>query len=249
MIYFSYNKYINSLFYSKKSFFTIDTLVYLIKMETHIATIGHSKDPIMLGIRAFSIDKLVLLYTKNEDSISNSKEICEQMNEMKIICERILIDPFDFNDIVLKILKISENNIKDAIYVNITGGTKIMASSAMLAGYILGLNVYYFLDDRLDVNKKKPIKELLVELPVPKISFRDLDQIQKKIISLISEYGGTLERVNSVVHEKFQIPKQNVSYHIKQLHGKDLIELEIHGRNKIARLTNTGNLYAQMISK
>ena len=218
-------------------------------MEVHIATLGYTKEPVLLGIRAYTIDKIILLFTNNQESINNSEEICTYVQQSKIKCEKLLIDPFDLDDIVLKMLKISEQHPKDNLHINITGGTKIMASSALLAGYILGIKVYYFLDDRLEENQSKEVQELLVELPIPKTNYKEIDETQKRIMINMLDKGGRVERINSEMHDELKLSKQTISYHLKQMKNKELIEIEIQGRNKIAKLTNSGKLFARMLKE
>ncbi|MBD3193186.1 MAG: ArsR family transcriptional regulator [Candidatus Heimdallarchaeota archaeon] len=218
-------------------------------MEVHIATIGYSKEPVLFSIRTYSVDKLFLLHTTNKESMRNTNEIIAQVKEYGIFCDSKKIDPFNLEEIVLTIMKICNENRNDKVSINITGGTKIMASAALLTGFILGLKVYYFLDDRLEENKGKSINELLVELPIPQVSFKDLESTQREIIVFLLKNNGSLNRANFEIYEGLNLSKQNTSYHLKQLANKGLIELELDGRTKKASLTNSGLLFARILSR
>ena len=218
-------------------------------MEIHIATVGLTKEPILQGIRAYPVDKLILLHSNDDESEENSKNIREELKPLGITCELIEVNAYALEDVILNILHIQKSNPKDNLHINLTGGTKVMAASALLAGYILGLNVYYLLDGTIERNKGKDIKELTLELPIPKTSLKELEEIQSKIISFIAQEGGKLEKANTALNEKLKISKQNASYHLKQLENKELITIESTGRNKDVTLTNTGKLFARMLSK
>ena len=218
-------------------------------MEIHIATVGHTKEPILQGIRAYPVDKLILLHSDDDKSEENTKNIREELKPLGITCELIVVNAYALEDVILHILEIKKNYPNDHLSINLTGGTKVMSASALLAGYILGLNVYYLLDSNLDRNEGKDIKELTLELPIPKTSLNELEDTQSQIISFISKENGFIEKANSEIHEKLKIGKQNISYHLKQLEKKELIYIEDVGRSKNVGLTNTGKLFAKIILK
>jgi len=218
-------------------------------MEIHIATVGLSKEPILQGIRAYPVDKLVLLHSDDDESEENSQNIKDELKPLGISCELIVVNAFALEDVILNILEIQKKYPNDHISINLTGGTKVMSASALLAGYILGLNVHYILNSNHERNKNKNIKELTLELPIPKTSLKELEETQSQIISFISKENGFIERANSAIHEELKIAKQNISYHLKQLAKKELIQIENVGRSKNVRLTNTGKLFAKIILK
>ncbi|MBD3192321.1 MAG: helix-turn-helix domain-containing protein [Candidatus Heimdallarchaeota archaeon] len=218
-------------------------------MEIHIATVGLTKEPIFHGVNSYPVDKLVLLHSNDDKSELNAKEISDTLEKMEIECEIKEVDAFDFENVIIKVMEIHKQFLSENISINITGGTKIMASAALLSGYILGLNVYYIQDGSLNKNTGKSIKDLTIELPVPKINIQDLEETQRDILSYIFKENSTLEKANTELYEALKISKQNASYHLKKLAEKELITLTIDGRNKIARLTNTGRLFARIFTK
>ncbi|MHA1877981.1 MAG: HFX_2341 family transcriptional regulator domain-containing protein [Promethearchaeota archaeon] len=218
-------------------------------MEVHIATVGLTKEPIFLGVNVYPVDKLILLCSNDDGSRKNSSEIAKVVEEMEIKCEIHEVDAFDLESVVITIMDLHKQHKKDNISINLTGGTKVMASAALLAGYILGVNVYYIQDGNIPRNKGKGVKELTIELPVPKTSIHELEETQRKILSYIYHENGLIERANSALNEALQISKQNISYHLKQLAQKELIVISIDGRNKTVKLTNTGRLFARIFSK
>ena len=218
-------------------------------MEVHIATVGLTKEPIFHGVNTYPVDKLILLHSNDDKSKENSLEIAKVVKEMKIICEIQEVDAFDLENVMITIMDLHKKYVQDNLSINLTGGTKVMASAALLAGYILGVRVYYIQDGSIEKNKGKGIKELTIELPVPKTNITDLEETQRNMLAYIYQEKGYLERANTAIHEALKISKQNASYHLKQLVEKELISLTIDGRNKIVKLTNTGKLFARIFSK
>ena len=218
-------------------------------MEVHIATVGLTKEPIFHGVNTYPVDKLILLHSNDDKSKENSLEIAKVVKEMKIICEIQEVDAFDLENVMITIMDLHKKHVQDNLSINLTGGTKVMASAALLAGYILGVRVYYIQDGSIEKNKGKGIRELTIELPVPKTNITDLEETQRNMLAYIYQEKGYLERANTAIHEALKISKQNASYHLKQLVEKELISLTIDGRNKIVKLTNTGKLFARIFSK
>lgn len=218
-------------------------------MEVHISTVGLTKEPIFHGMNAYPVDKLILLHSNDDKSKENSHEIAKVAEKMEIICEVQEVDAFDLENVLITIMDFHKKHKQDNLSINLTGGTKVMASAALLSGYILGVRIYYILDGSIEKNQGKGIKELTIELPVPKTNIDDLEETQRNILSYVYQENGLLERANTAIHEALKITKQNASYHLKQLNDKELISLTIDGRNKIVKLTNTGKLFARMFSK
>ena len=218
-------------------------------MEVHIATVGLTKEPIFHGVNTYPVDKLILLHSNDDKSKDNSLEITRVVEEMKIVCEIQEVDAFDLENVMITIMDLHKEYVNDNLSINLTGGTKVMASAALLAGYILGVRVYYIQDGSIEKNKGKGISDLTIELPVPKTNINDLEDTQRNILAYIYQENSYLERANTAIHEALTISKQNASYHLTKLKEKELIILTIDGRNKIAKLTNTGKLFARIFSK
>ena len=217
-------------------------------MEVHIATVGRSKEPILLGVRAFAVDKLILLHSDDKETRNHSQEICKELDALQISCEKREVNAYSLDDVVYVISEIQDKHRSDIISINLTGGTKVMSAAALLAGFILGVDVYYLLNEREERHRGKTIKELTLELPVPKTNFKELEDTQRAILIYISNRGGSLKRANTELQEALGSTKQNISYHLKQLNKKELIAIEIEGRTKNVELTRTGKLFAKVLS-
>lgn len=73
------------------------------------------------------------------------------------------VNPFDMNDIIEKIVKVAEQEKDSLIYINITGGTNLMAGAACSASFFIGAKAYYVLDEN-KLPKNSTIEQQIIEL-------------------------------------------------------------------------------------
>jgi DNA-binding MarR family transcriptional regulator len=211
-------------------------------MNVHVALVGNKVEPILTGIRLYSaIDKLYLLHS--QETKDKAQEIKIKLDAFGI--KRIVfrtIDPFSMNSTVNAMTEIAKEESSNNIFVNITGGTNLMAGAACAASYFIGAQPYYVLDQTKLPNRRS--KDLLVEIPVPKIPYHNaLEQTQLKILQLIDNKGD--KAFNKVIREEINMSPQAFSYNVKQLVKKNLIVMttdEFNTRSKKLRLTDAGKL-------
>ena len=212
-------------------------------MNIHICLVGLTMGPILDGLDLYgAIDKIYLLHSlETKKTAAKIKTLVNKVSEKEIILQKI--QPFHMEDIVNTILEIHKNESKNKIFVNITGGTRIMSGAACSASFFIGAQAYYVLDKEKNPSQSKA--NTLVELPIPKIPFYEtLDPIQKKILHILNseeKYGV------SFLREKLKISPQSLSYHLRILKKRNLIETmddESDTRRHILQLKNAGKLMA-----
>jgi DNA-binding transcriptional ArsR family regulator len=210
----------------------------------HIATVGETPEPIIEGVRHHSVDLQVLLHSRETKSVA--VEIRRRIKSLigRDICELKEIDPFDMRDIMTAIVSYRKRMPAEVLHINITGGTNIMASAALIAGFVVGARVYYI---RKDPNPKIPLADRIIELPVPRVSLESLDENHRRILKLIHNRGTEFAPANSVIATELGMSRQLVSYHLRRLERAGLLHLTLEGRNKIASLTPEGDLYAEIV--
>ncbi len=210
----------------------------------HISTVGKSPEPIIDGFRTHTVDHQVLLFSKETASVARKiKEQIEGLSGNKM-CELVEVDAFNMTDIVGKILNQWGQFKGTEFYVNITGGTNIMASSALVACFIIGGHAYYMKESK---EEQRSLADSIVRIPVPKVSVDSLNNTQRKILKRIMEVGGKLTKANLTLSEQLAEAPQLVSYHLTELKRKELIHLESAGREKTVTLTDAGRFYAQIV--
>lgn len=205
----------------------------------HIATVGKSIGPIIEGIRAYPIDELYLLY--NEGSHKEALEIRKSAEDWKLKCNMVEVKLFDIEDIFVKILLIQRRNINSKIFINVTGGTKIMSNAAFIAGYLIGANIYYIREAQED----ESLQDCVIELPVPKIQMEDIDENQKRILSHLLNNDGRISTGTTELSKTLLLTPQLVSYHLNRLENANLIKNEKKGRISIISLTGAGRFAAK----
>ena len=214
------------------------------KNNMHISTVGKSMEPVINGFRAHSVDRQVLLHSSGTADVARKiKERIEALVDRKI-CELREVDPFDMNGIVGTILEVKNQFADSDISVNITGGTNIMASSALLACSMIGGHAYYVKENKTEPNLS--LKELVIDIPMPRVSINEIGDKQKKIIKFLSTRKGRVDSA-SIIAESVGGSPQIIGYHLAELREKKLINIIPEGRRKIIILTNSGSLFANMI--
>jgi CRISPR locus-related DNA-binding protein len=230
-------------------------------MVIHIALIGYTKEPVLKGIQYYGkVSRLYLLHSPNQENFKFqevAEDVKNRVSALGFIDVRLKkIDPFDMNSIVNAIIEIADREKGEPIYINITGGTNLMAGAATAASFIVGAKAYYVLDTRKPP-EKKPSGDV-IELPIPSIPFvKTMQTTQLTILRKIAELGG---RVNNVhLREKLQMTPQKLSYHIRELERKGFVttkrgwKFEAYKASKVdtrmlaIELTNAGRLVVSWI--
>ncbi len=103
-----------------------------------IATVGMSIEPILEGFQHHNADLVVLLHSP--ETRDEADEISGRVRSFlgRAICETREIDPFDLKSVVAAIVSCRRKYRNWAIDLNVTGGTNIMASAAVVAGFAPG---------------------------------------------------------------------------------------------------------------
>jgi CRISPR locus-related DNA-binding protein len=212
-------------------------------MNVHIILVGDTKDPLIATFNLYgSIDKVYLLHTEKSKPVA--KEI-EQ--EIKPLAIRAIyyrkVEQYDMNSIVNAITDIAKNEFDNSLFINITGGTKLMSGAATAASFFVGAQAYYVITPN-GLPPDSPIMNRLVELPVPNIPYHNsLTGTQLDILRLVSKRNGKVS--NKMIKEMLGLSAQTLSYHIRQLDKKKLVTLyedENDSRMKYLLITNSGKL-------
>ncbi len=194
-------------------------------MNVHIALMGKAKEPVLKGFQYYGMDKLYLLHSIDSDECPfgqvarDVKKALEGVGLSEIFLTQI--NPFDMQTVINSIIEIADKEKQADIYVNITGGTNLMAGAACSASFFIGAKAYYVLD-RNKLPTKATLKDQIIELPIPKIPlFKQLQENQRKILQTLLEHNGSLG--NTSLRVELGLSPQKLSYHLKELESKGLI--------------------------
>lgn len=233
-------------------------------MSIHIALIGKTKEPVLFGFQQYSkISKMYLLHSpdspdfKFEELALSVKESLRNIGFRGVI--PIKIDAFNMNSVINEIVRIAKKEHSNPIYVNITGGTNLMAAAACVGAFIIGATAYYILDTRK--NSSSDTENILVELPIPSIPI--LGSLQETQIRILKKIHSHEDKISNVkLRNEIGITPQKLSYHIKELERKGLLvsskgweykttiqdKILTKKNNRIStiKLTNAGQLLANI---
>lgn len=212
--------------------------------NVYVATVGRSVQPAKDGFRIAAMDSAYLLHsvdTRNE-AIQVQEHIKRSFGHSVFLVQ---INAFDLYDVVANISRLAKENENSRIHINMTGGTNIMASGALLAGIIIRAEIFYLKEDL--GSDKMPLEDRIIRMPSPKVSLYDLDRRQREIIALLARNNGTISGMQKVISNYFDISGQVTSYHVKRLESFELVVVRTEGRTKTVTLTETGRLFSQLI--
>jgi CRISPR locus-related DNA-binding protein len=210
-------------------------------MSIHIAPHGRVTEHIKRGLQGHdSVDQVYLLPSaKFADTAVDLSEDLEAFGYDVDIHE---VDAFELRSVVDTIVSIARDHVGDEIYVNITGGTNLMAGAATSSAFFIGAKPYYILERQDD----EPLDELVISLPAPKqpLTF-DLSDAQRAVLEQVGHWDerGKTDIIGREIGDALGISAQKVSYHVGKLEEKGLIETHPQGRRKEISVTDVGKLY------
>ncbi len=227
------------------------------KRIVYIATVGSSIEPVQKGILYASPDIAYLLFgaspkLKERNPELVARKVKENIKPLGLTkCHLREIDAFSLESVMTEVIKIWQKHMKDRIIANMTGGTNIMASACLLAGFTASADVIYVKE--VQEGEDIPLREQVIVLPTPRIPLTSLTDEQQEILRLLlneTEAGTTLlARANSRIADHMKVTPQTISHHLKRMEQKALIRREKEGRHLNVELTPSGLLFARMLEK
>lgn len=213
-------------------------------MSLHIVPHGETTAHIKRGLQAYgSTDHVILLTSKKFQSVGNN--LAEELTEFGYTVEVDLVDAFDLRDVVDTVVSVARKNPDQEIYVNITGGTNLMAGAATASAFFIGATPYYVLEPQTG---EESVDDLVKKLPLPTqpLNF-EIEGLQLNVLRTLDRWDKNGRRgvILREIGEELGESSQKISYHITQLEQKGLVETEIEGRTKHVYVTDVGRLYLQ----
>lgn len=213
-------------------------------MSLHIVPHGQTTVHIKRGLQAFgSADKVHLLTSEKFRSVGN--ELAEELTQFGYAVEVDLIDAFDLRDIVDTVVSIARENPDQDTYINMTGGTNLMAGAATASAFFIGATPYYVLEPQTG---EESVDDLVMKLPSPTqpLTF-EIEGLQLDVLRTLGKWDrdGRKGVILREIGEELNESSQKISYHVSQLQEKGLVETQIDGRTKHVHVTDVGRLYLQ----
>lgn len=210
-------------------------------MKIHIVPHGRNTTHIKRGLRAYDgADKVYLLTSDAFDEVG--RELQQNLEEFGYSVERDLIDAFDLRSVVDTIVSVARQHPEDDIYINITGGTNLVAGGATSSAFFIGATPYYVLEPQDD----EDLDDLVMELPAPTqpLTF-EIEGLQRDVLVTLGRWdeAGRTDVIMREIGDELGESAQKISYHVDQLEKKGLVETQHDGRTKEVSVTDVGRLY------
>ena len=207
-----------------------------------IATFGSDgQDGIALGIRSFSVHKLVLICfssdkNRAEDFAKKIRTVLGVPVTITVVTKENVIR--DTMESVSEILNLHAKEFEQVL-LNVSSGDKLIGCAALSAAFINGIQAF-----GMDDTHTVPLL-----MPVLKLSYNEIvSEAKIKILKSINHVGGVIESLDQL-EQISGYGKPLLSYHVqgakdsKGLADLGLVEVEKGDRGKIsAKLTTLGKL-------
>ncbi|MFP8957633.1 DUF6293 family protein [Natrialbaceae archaeon A-CW3] len=211
-------------------------------MNVHIVPHGRTTSHIKRGLRAHgSVGKIYLLTSEAFEDVGRSLQ--SELDEFGYEVEVQLIDAFALRSVVDTIVTIAKQHGSDELYINITGGTNLMAGGATSSAFFIGATPYYVLEPQDD---DETIDDLVMKLPAPRqpLTF-EIEGLQREVLTILGTWDeqGRTDVIMREIGEELGEAPQKISYHVDQLQEKGLVETKLSGRTKEVSISDVGRLY------
>ena len=186
-------------------------------MVTIFATLGWEPKSVIPSLKIRdNVEKLIVYYSPDKKGESACEKLWGYCSSIKLPLKSVKLEnQFDLIKTAKEIRKdLRKYSGKDIVF-NITGGTKVMSSAALLACILEAVPAVY-------CNEKTGKEETL---PLLQIRYKDfLTKPQKNILTVIKQLGGECNAVD--IAKETGLRKATVSHHIKQLEDMGLVVVE-----------------------
>ncbi len=180
-----------------------------------IATVGDDTDAVLIGIRDYPVQKLVLMHTAAFEQ--QAADIRDKVGAIHVATElRRIDDGAVLMDTLRQVAEVHANEAMhyDDVVVNVSSGDKMQTCSALSAAFVHGVLA-------IGVDGDAPFA-----LPVLKFSYSELISDAKyRILEALQRIGGKAGSLNEL-SEKSGVEKSLLSYHLRTTReGKGLEEM------------------------
>ncbi len=211
-----------------------------------VSIVGEQPGGAIQGLRVPPpFDHLVLLHgdsRSSREAANEAKTVAGKMVPLDEI-ECALVDPFSMNDVLSHVTIVRKQNPGATITVNLSGGTNIMASAALLGCFIIGADAFYIKFKKGEV--EGPLEDRLVRLSIPRVQLDDVKGSKLEILQVLVGHKDAALTQGEIAH-RLNMSPQLVSIHVKRLAKWRLVTVSSEGRTNYLTLTDSGRLFAQI---
>ncbi|MCF2137561.1 MAG: DUF6293 family protein [Candidatus Thorarchaeota archaeon] len=210
-------------------------------MKLHIATVGIDyRKRVEFVVMNKGADHVILVCS--EESIEIGKSICTMFSSKGIECETIIIDPWNYENILAKTLEAIVEQLETGLFSEIefngSCGTRIMTATVYMAAMIIDAPIY--LVGRC--SEGDDIGEAIMLRPMP-ISM--LTSPKKMILQSLKDRGGKVDS-QTELGSRTELGADSISKHIRDLEKARYVKCHQHGRRKAIELTHLGEMALEL---
>jgi predicted transcriptional regulator len=210
-------------------------------MKIHLATVGVRSQQILVGIKNIGAEKVYLFATKGveNETYPIALEIRENLGKLLIdVPEIVEVELFDLIENVKRMIKVIRAIKTEAptaeLYFNVSGGTKIMASSALIASYMEGVKPYYV------VEKPGGLGPIVMLPALPKKGVEALSVKQREALLKLKKLKSANLRK---LAEEAGIAIPSAKYIVERFQEMGIVE-RVPGKGMTVKLTELGEFWA-----
>ena len=221
-----------------------------------IVVVGNEWDRILKVLKKYPCEKAVFITSGLEKTRKEAEKLAKAVSPL-MDTEIATIHYRDLELALAQLKELIEKNIDkyEKIYVNISGGTKIISIAFMLLSQYYPLSIVYAVPEYAGEIKSKKTNRI-IELPT--INFRNLIRLSKTEKEIIRIIGGKELNFTELVQEyakkknialndlKIRDLKSRFSYTLKMLKEKSMINTEIKDKRLIVCLSPTGKFITKI---
>jgi CRISPR locus-related DNA-binding protein len=205
-------------------------------------TLGFTAPKLIPSIKkSAEVERVVLFFDKNPKSHDAHRKVAEHCHDLGIPIESHELDAFDLIGDAVAIRKELQKHPRGTVVFNITGGTTILSSAALLACVLEGVRCVYL---RQDTEEQIP-------LPLLTIPYHEyINDKQRLVLEAIRDHGGDVTQAE--IGRTIKKSKPDVNHHVREFLRMGLIETRPNpedARQKLIRLAPSTNLLLMGKSK
>lgn len=162
-----------------------------------VAPVGDQMDSLFIGLKEFSVERVILLTSKKLMSEANKAK--EDLEKFKVPVKIILIDGNEWEETFKTISELKQLHKDFELIINVHTGEKNMRCAVTSAAFVNGLKAFTVIDDeimmlpilrfsyyRILTDRKMQIMKLLYEAPNRELNLETISKETKMSLPLIS---------------------------------------------------------------
>lgn len=174
-------------------------------MSVLIATVGGTESVVKLGFRMIeNVEKVILvpgkpfeqvmekseikLDKKKAEPVQKAYELKKSLEDFGAKVEIHEVNPLDFTECLVNIIKLIHESLEKNVVVNVTGGTKILSLAAMNAACMCSCEAFYV--------QEKGSGDIKIDLPISSPGYfnKKIGEQAQKILAYLLEKQVRLEK-------------------------------------------------------